>query len=97
MTAQIDEHEYRILGTLPTIIATADLSHYLVGGRDKQGKFKNIFSEDKSQPLRLASLDQAKKMFADVGVKQVMFESHTPYDEMVGLEDHGTDAYWLKI
>ncbi|GIU42871.1 DUF6482 family protein [Shewanella algidipiscicola] len=68
----------------PTIINTADATHYLVGGEDPQGNFYQLTYDDLS-PMQYQSLEQAKVQLKQMGVCKATFELYTAYDEMIGV------------
>ena len=90
MLKGITEQSLRARRLVPAIICTADCYHYLVGAKDESGMFYNVFSEDEKRPLFRTSLDQAKKTLKEQGIKKVLVEIQTPYDEMVGLQASNT-------
>ncbi len=90
MLKGITEQHLRDRRLVPAIICTADCYHYLVGAKDESGMFYNVFSEDEKRPLFKTSLDQAKRALKSQGIKQVLVEMQTPYDEMVGLQASST-------
>lgn len=69
----------------PTIINTADATHYLIGAEDNMGNFYRL--EDSNQNALLTrSLEEAKFLLKSLGINQAFFEMRTPYDEMIGTE-----------
>ncbi|QYJ88038.1 hypothetical protein K0I73_10760 [Shewanella mesophila] len=65
-----------------TIINTADSTHYLSGGEDKQGNFYAL-TDKQNHPIAYPSLEQAKTKMKLMGVSQATFELNTAYDEMI--------------
>lgn len=93
-------------GLKPAIICTADLSYYLIGAEDANGKFYNIYSNDTSQPLFAHSLEQAKRVlkaklteqYGQQGEhQQVIVELKNPYDEMIGTQSYGPTRMLVKL
>ena len=56
---------------IPAIICTADASHYLIGAEDARGNFFNAFSPDSSRLLVASSLEQAKSVLRQKGLKKL--------------------------
>lgn len=84
----------------PAIICTADLSYYLVGAEDEDGKFYNIYSDDINEPLYAQSFEQAKSVLkTKLGrvERSVIVEMANPYDEMIGTETYGKSRMMIKL
>lgn len=94
----------------PAIICTADLSYYLIGAEDENGKFYNVYSHDVSEPLFAPSLEQAKRVLKAILVRQaykqsdvhcdsqkVIIELNNPYDEMIGTQTYGPTRMVVKL
>ena len=79
-----------------TIICTAESSHYLVGAEDDEGNFFNLFESSDSH-LYTYSLSQAKALFKENGISEVIHEMKTPYDEMIGLQTAATTRELLIL
>lgn len=89
-------------GLKPAIICTADLSYYLIGAEDQQGKFYNVYSKDIGQPLYAQSLEQAKRVLKAILGEQshdqkVIIEMNNPYDEMIGTESYGPTRMLIAL
>lgn len=94
----------------PAIICTADLSYYLIGAEDANGKFYNVYSHDSSEPLFAPSLEQAKRVLKAILARQidqhdgtnvdgqkVIVELKNPYDEMIGTQSYGPTRMLIKL
>lgn len=79
-----------------TILCTAESAHYLVGAEDDEGNFFNLF-ETKDNELYTYSLSQAKALFKENGITEVIHEMQTPYDEMIGLHSQSTSRELLTL
>ncbi|WP_394229475.1 DUF6482 family protein [Shewanella colwelliana] len=80
----------------PTIINTADATHYLVGGEDELDNFYQLTAPNK-RPLLYFSLDQAKTQLKQMGLTHAHFELCSAYDEMIGIEPQIADKSSIEI
>ena len=87
MTAHQLKQKFTLKLIAPTIINTADATHYLLGGEDKQGNFYAL-TDKQNHPIAYPSLEQAKTKMKLMGVSQATFELNTAYDEMIGIAEN---------
>ena len=80
----------------PTILNTADATHYLVGAEDNKGNFYHLKNEQ-HQSLLTRSLDEAKCHLKSLGLSHAIFEMISPYDEMIGSADENNCKTRLDI
>jgi len=79
-----------------TIVCTADSSHYLIGGEDKEGNFFHL-SYRGEQAYMANSLELAKELLRENNIHEVMLEMQTPYDEMIGQAPSGVTRELLSF
>lgn len=67
---------------MPTIISTADATHYLVGLTDRDNNFIGFPPSEHAQVL--SSFAQAKQYLKDRYISHAVVEYQSAYDEMCG-------------
>ncbi len=80
---------------MPTILATAESTHYLVGAVDAGNNFIGL---NKARDVEvLSSLADAKQYLRDQNIFTAALEFQTAYDEMCGTDTMGRCREIIKL